>query len=146
MSAETNTAKNKEIVRQFFEEVINNERWGLVEEMFASRFVLQAPFFEEPIEGAPDDVKNIVEKICFAFSDIQINVDKDLIAENGFVVARWTGTGRHEGEIEGRNRKGEIDVIEPTGAEVEAHGMTSFHFSADNKIDKASAVMVEMRA
>jgi predicted ester cyclase len=147
MSAENSTAKNKEIVRQFFEEVINNERSDLVEGMIATNLVLHAPLvYEEPIEGGPDDVRRIVQKFRTAFPDIHVNVDEDLVAENDFVVARWIGTGRHEGEIEASDREGEVGRVEPTGRQLEAHGMTSFHFSADNKIDKASTVMVEMRA
>jgi len=98
MSAEDNTAKNKETVRKFFAEVINNKRSDFVEEMFATNFVLHAPLvYEEQIEGRRDDVLRIVEKIGTAIPDIYVDVDEYLVAEDDFVVAHWMCTGRHGG-------------------------------------------------
>ena len=91
---------NKAIVRRFFKEVVNQGNLQVVDEILASHFVFHDPFFDGLNQGGPDDVKNIVEKIRTAFSDVHVSIEDQIAAETDSVVTRWTGTGTCEGAIE----------------------------------------------
>ena len=132
MSGEANSA----VVRRFFEEVVNAGQLGVVDEIFAPRFVLHDPLFEGPGEGNPDDVRDIVEKLRTAFSDVHVDIDYQIAAENDAVVTRWTANGTHNGRIES---------FEPSYVRVELHGMSIFRLSAGKIVDTRN-VMVDSQA
>jgi steroid delta-isomerase-like uncharacterized protein len=89
--------QNKEIVRRFYEEVMNKEDIDALGE-------LAVPDYEEhdPLPGqgtAREGLRDRVTMLIRAFHP-QFTIE-DLIAEGDRVVARWTNTGVHVGEFLG---------------------------------------------
>lgn len=79
--------QNKELVRKYYEEVLNGRNLDAVAEFFAD---------ERLVEG--------VRRGCFsyitAFPDLHVSLD-ELIAEGDAVFLRSTMTGTHDGEYKG---------------------------------------------
>ncbi len=87
--------QNAELVRRYFEEVYNNRRLDLVDELLADDFGRSNaanPHENEP--GNDDDVRR-VQAWLDAFPDLHITID-DLFAAGDRVAVRstWTGTQR----------------------------------------------------
>ena len=84
--------QNKELVRKYYEEVINGRNLDAVVDYFAD---------ERIVEG--------VRRGCFsyftAFPDLHVSLD-ELIAEADTVFLRSTLTGTHDGEYKGIPRTG----------------------------------------
>jgi steroid delta-isomerase-like uncharacterized protein len=101
--------QNKELVRKYYEEVINGRNLDAVVDYFAD---------ERIVEG--------VRRGCFsyftAFPDLHVSLD-ELIAEGGAVFLRSTLTGTHDGEYKG---------IPATGRHVAAEAAEVFRI-ADGK-------------
>lgn len=78
---------NKDVVRRYYERVLNGRDLEAVDEFFAD---------ERLVEG--------IRRGCFsyfqAFPDLHVSVD-DLIAEGDRVFCRSTMTGTHDGEYKG---------------------------------------------
>ena len=104
---QSESERNKAVVRRFIEEVQNQKDWVVYDELNAPDFVnLSAP------PGIPADReggKMFLTAFANAFPDSQIAVD-DMIAEDDRVVTKKTMTGTHTGEFNG---------IPPTGRRVE---------------------------
>ena len=109
--------ENKEKVRRFLEEAFNEGNLGVVDEIFASDYVLHDPANPEEISG-PEGIKQFVQMYRSAFPDSHVTVE-DQIAEGDEVVTRWTGRGTHQGELFG---------IAPSGNQVEFSGITISRF------------------
>ena len=101
--AQSETDRNKAVVRRFIEEVQNNKNMDLFDELNAEDFVnLSAP------PGMPNDReggKMYLGGFLSAFPESRVVVD-DMIAEGDRVVTKKTFTGTHTGEFMG---------IAPTG-------------------------------
>ena len=110
--------ENKEKARRFLEEAFNEGNFGVVDEIFASEYVLHDPALPEEIRG-PEGIKGFVQMYRSAFPDTHITVE-DQIAEGDDVVTRWTGRGTHQGELLG---------VPPSGNRVEVPGITIDRFS-----------------
>ena len=108
---------NKEKVRRFLQEAFNEGNLGVVDEIFASDYVLHDPANPEEIRG-PEGIKQFVQMYRSAFPDTHITVE-DQIAEGDEVVTRWTGRGTHQGELFG---------VAPSGNQVELSGITISRF------------------
>jgi steroid delta-isomerase-like uncharacterized protein len=111
--------ENKEKARRFLQESFNEGDLGLVDELFASDYVLHDPASpEEEIRG-PEGMKGFVQMYQSAFPDTDVTVE-DQIAEGDDVVTRWTARGTHQGELFG---------APPSGNRVEITGITVDRFS-----------------
>jgi len=98
------TEENKACSRRVFEEVWNQRKFDVIDEIFATDYV--GHFFV----GSPDihgyeDYKQFVTMNLNALPDHQFTIE-DQIAEGDKVVTQWTGSGTHKGEYMG---------IPPTG-------------------------------
>ena len=95
--------QNKEIVRKYYEEVLNGRNLDAVGDYFAD---------ERTVEG--------VRRGCFAyftaFPDLHVSLD-ELIAEGNTVFLRSTMTGTHDGEYKG---------LPPTGRHIAAESAEVF--------------------
>jgi predicted ester cyclase len=95
--------ENKQLVRRYYDQVINGRDLDVVGEFFAD---------ERIVEG--------VRRGCFsyftAFPDLHVSLD-ELIAEGDAVFVRSTLTGTHDGEYKG---------IAPTGRHVAAEAAEVF--------------------
>ncbi len=106
MSQQSETERNKAVIRRFVEEVQNQKNWDAFDELNSSDFVnLSAP------PGVPNDKeggKMFLGAFINAFPDSYVTIE-DMIAEGDQVVTKKTFTGTHTGEFSG---------IPPTGNRV----------------------------
>lgn len=93
--------RNKEIARRFREDLWNSGDLTIADEIIAPDCLLHArvPLATDFVRG-PDALRQLVLFYHLAFSDIHMTVDQ-VIAEGDTVAARWTGKGRHSGELLG---------------------------------------------
>jgi steroid delta-isomerase-like uncharacterized protein len=114
-------AQHKELVRSYFEDFCTGRRLDLAEHLFSQDYALHDP-----------QIPNIVGPAAMAqvIAAYQTGVEghwqiEELLAtEDDRVLARWTGTGRHTGDVMG---------IPPTGNTVRVDALSLFRF-ADGKI------------
>jgi steroid delta-isomerase-like uncharacterized protein len=117
MSPETNTA----LIRRHFDEIWNQRRLDLAEEL-----VDLAYHSHFPLPGQPPGIAGFtyaVQLLHTSFPDLTITVE-DLIAQGDKVVARLTARGTHLGTFRS---------IPPTGQVVQWTGIRIFRI-ADDKI------------
>jgi predicted ester cyclase len=81
------TAKNKEIVRRYFDERWNHHNLDICDELLAPSI---------DIEGA----KAFVRSFTSIFGNLQLTI-LDLLAEGDQVAAHWRVTGTHQGNYLG---------------------------------------------
>ena len=93
------TAKNKAIVRRYFDEVLSAGNFELIDTLIAANYVSHYPAGYE-LGGGPEDVRQIVTSVRRAFPNVHFTVD-DLIAEGEKVVCRWTFQGVQERDFMG---------------------------------------------
>lgn len=106
MSAE----ENKQIVREFIDEILNRQRVELVDKLLASDYALYFPGAPEPMTR--ETFPQFIAAFPAAFPDFQIAVET-LIAEGDEVAVRFVLKGTHNGEFMG---------VPPTGKKVEVPG------------------------
>ena len=104
MSAE----ENKAIARRWFEEFWNKRTLSLdeIDAFFTADFV-----YHSPPSGIPLDLEGFKQQVTMllaAIPDVHITIE-DMIAEGDKLVARWTFTATHKGELMG---------IAPTGKQI----------------------------
>ena len=104
--------ENKALVRREIEEVWNQGKLDLIDEIFAADFVCHIAGSPD-IQG-PEGEKQFASMFRTAFPDIKFTIE-DQIAEGDKVVNRWTYTATHKGELMG---------ISPTGVQVTVTGIT----------------------
>ena len=112
---ETSTEENEALVGRYFNEVMNEGKLNVVEEIVTDNFAFRIPTLPEPVRGT-DGLKGFVTGLRTGFPDIQFTVERQ-IAEGDKVAARWFITGTHKGEFLG---------IPPTGNHVEDQGVDIF--------------------
>lgn len=107
--------ENKAIVRRVFEEVWNQRKLDVVDDIFATDHIFHDPFAGnvKGIEG----YKQLVSRNITAFPDGQFTIEEQ-VAEGDKVATRWTGTGTHKGELMG---------IPPTNVQVTLTGIGISH-------------------
>ena len=85
---------NKSLVRKWFDEVWNNGREAMIDELMANHAVVRG--LGEDLIG-PAGFKPFHQAFRSAFPDIMVHLDQ-VIAEGDTVAARWTATGTHRGD------------------------------------------------
>lgn len=102
---ETETERNKAVIRRFVEEVQNQKNWEVYDELNDPEFVNHsAPPGMTDREGS----KQYLDAFLGGFPDCRVTID-DMIAEGDQVVTKKTFRGTHTGEFAG---------IPPTGKPV----------------------------
>ncbi len=117
---------NKDLVRRFAQEVLNDGNMAALEELVAADLVNHSP-----PPGVPADREGLRAFVLgqrAAFPDFQMTVE-DLIAEADKVVLRFTARGTHQGTFAG---------IPPTGKQVSISGINIYRV-AGGKIVEAWA-------
>lgn len=88
---------NKAVVRRFYEEVFNQGREEVIDEIISPDYI---DYGHEPpgkgVEGAKQDYRGATS----VFSNTHYTID-ELIATGDRVIVRWTGTYVHSGAFEG---------------------------------------------
>ncbi|MBI1924864.1 ester cyclase, partial [Candidatus Poribacteria bacterium] len=109
------TEANKAIVRRLHEEVWNQRKLSVVDEIISPTFVRHIP--PNPDIRGPEGLKQYAIALLTGFPDFHLTTE-DMIAEGDKVVNRFTARGTHKGEFLG---------IPPTGKPVIATGIGIFH-------------------
>ena len=115
--------ENKAIFRRYVEEVGNEGRLELADEIFDRYLAHQAD--GSVLERGPEDVKRFMGEFRQAFPDFHSTVE-DQIAEGDKVATRWTMRGTHKGEFRG---------MPPTGNKLEITGIGIFRFSEGKVVE-----------
>src|SRR5262249_37294086 len=118
----TSIEDNELLVSRYFNEVMNEGKLEVIDEIAAHNFAFRIPTLPEPIRG-PDGFKQFVTGLRNGFPDIHFTVERE-IADGDKVAVRWLITGTHQGPFLG---------VPPTGKHVQDQGIDIFHI-ADNKI------------
>ncbi|MCD6289869.1 MAG: ester cyclase [Anaerolineae bacterium] len=114
---------NKAVIERYAEEVWCQHKPERLDE-FASRDMLLHEAGPSSVLGSDFDAhKRAIALYVTAFPDLHSTVDH-MVAEDGLVAVRWTGTGTHQGDLLG---------ILPTGKQVVWKGITLYRF-VDGKI------------
>lgn len=111
---------NKETVRRFVEEFINEGKYDTAEEFLAKDIADHTPLGETT---GRDAVVETLKTVRTAFPDFVVT-PQEIVAEDDFVAVRMTQRGTHEGTFMG---------IEPTGNAFEIEAM-AFVRLEDGKI------------
>jgi predicted ester cyclase len=115
---------NKRKVRQFFDEVLNEGRLELIDELVAQDFIGRVGCLAVALNG-PDGVRRFVSCGRVACPDLYLKIE-DQIAEDDRVVTRWRTTGRE------RHAPVQIASIDPCGRCV---GITIVRLLAGKQVD-----------
>ena len=99
--------ENKALWRRFYEEVWDRGNTDFAYEVFADDYV-RHDLRPTPALPGPAGQKKIADDFRTAFPDLRVTVDF-VIAEDDFVVGRWTATGTHLGNW---------GAVEPTGRSI----------------------------
>jgi serine phosphatase RsbU (regulator of sigma subunit) len=110
--------ENKATFRRYIEEVWNQGRLELADEIFDRYISHQADGLT--LQRGPEDVKRFVGEFRSAFPDFHISINEQL-AEGDKVVVHATIRGTHQREFRG---------MAPTGKEIE-RGFSVFRFSSE---------------
>ena len=114
--------KNRNTVTRYFEEVWNQGKLDVLDEILSPEYINHNPGFENPKPG-PEGLRPIVSAIRNGFPDLKYIIEK-LIVTDDYVAVYVTMTGTHTGVFFG---------IEPTGKKIEVHQM-QFERIVDGKM------------
>jgi predicted ester cyclase len=121
------TEQNKLIVKRFYEEVFNQGREEVLDEIISPDYV---DYGHNPpgrgVEGAKEDFRGATA----VFSDTHYVID-ELIATEDRVIARWTGTYTHSGDFAG---------IKATGKKVSLTGISIYRLVKGKFVETRNAV------
>lgn len=123
MSTEDNIAT----VRRAIEEVLNQGKVAVLDELCASDFIFHDP--DRPDVTTLDDLKQWVTENRSAFPDLHITID-DLIATDDKVVMRWTTCGTNTGDI-----VMPMMHIPATGRQVAVMGISIIRFAEKKEVE-----------
>jgi steroid delta-isomerase-like uncharacterized protein len=106
--------QNKALVRRELEEIFNEGKLNLADDLLASDYIVHDCALPEPVRGIKG-FKRLRASYHNASSDVRTTID-DMIAQDDKVVTRWTTRGTHD--------KGEMLGVPPTGKQIEVTGIT----------------------
>lgn len=124
------TDSNKEVVRRYYEEVLNEARLDLLDQLAVTDYDEHSPFPGQPngIEGLRARAGGLIGAFRPRFTL------HELVAEGDTVVAYWTNTGTHSGEFMG---------MPPTGRTVTISGI-DVHRLRDGRLAEHWHVIEEL--
>ena len=128
----TEQARNKAIAGRVFEEIFNQGRFEVADEIYASDFVNHGQHRDFSLE----EDQAAVHSEKKAFPDLRMTV-KLMVAEGDLVTAVWTLRGTHTG--------GGYAGLPPTGARIEVRGITVWRI-VDGKIREEWTSMDQLDA
>ncbi len=105
------TEDNKALVRRLYEEVFNQRKLAVVDELCTTHHVFHNP--PTTLHGR-EEFKQLLSLYFTAFPDARFTVE-DQIVQGDKVASRYTFRGTHQGELMG---------IPPTGKQVTVTGIT----------------------
>lgn len=105
------THQNQELVQRFFDEVCNQQKLQVANELFSTGHIYHDP--QIPAAPGPDGMKQVIQTYQEAFPDAHWHVIETIVAGND-IITRWKGTGTHKKELMG---------IPPTGKKANVDGI-----------------------
>jgi steroid delta-isomerase-like uncharacterized protein len=114
------TEANREIIRRYYEDVLNGRKTVLLDE-------LAVPDYEEhdPLPGQRTGLNGLKDRVTMLLTGLSPHFTiEEVIAEGQKVVVRWTNSGTHVGEFFG---------IPPTGKSFQFAGI-DIHRLQDGKM------------
>lgn len=114
---------NARLVRRYFEEVWNQGRVDVLDELLSPTYINHTPSTPNPVPG-PAGLKPIVLALRGAFPNLHYRI-QDIITTDNRAVARVIMTGTHEGDLFG---------LPPTGRKVEVDQINIEEIGADGRI------------
>ncbi len=121
------SAGNKALIRRLYEEVWNQRKFEVINEIISPSHALQAPNVAGSAVG-PDAYKRQVLRFLEGYPDLHWTIE-DTIAEEDKVVACWTISGTQGGEYLG---------IPATNKKVSVDGITIHHIANGKIMDSYS--------
>ena len=121
------SAANKAIIRRLYEEVWNQRKLELINEIISPSHAIQAPNVAGTAVG-PEAYKRQVLRFLAGYPDLRWTIE-DLIAEGDKVVACWSMSGTHKGEYLG---------VPATNKNVSVDGITIHHITNGKIMDTYS--------
>ena len=115
------TEQNKSIVSRVFEELLNQENKGIIDEVYAQDIVVHDPFMGTA--SGVEAFRQLLGMFDAAFPGHRVKVHQ-IIGEGDYVTVLHTHTAKHTGPFMG---------MAPTGKEVVVHGVEVFRM-ANGKI------------
>lgn len=115
------TEQNKAIIRRVYEEMINREQKGVIDEIYAADVIVHDPFMGT-VTGV-DAFRQLVNVFDSAFPGHRVQIHQ-LVAEDDFVTVVHTHFAKHTGSFMG---------MPPTGKEAVVNGVEVIRM-ADGKI------------
>ncbi|MBW4481335.1 MAG: ester cyclase [Tildeniella torsiva UHER 1998/13D] len=88
-------AAQRAIAHRYYEEIMNQAKLDVIDELMAPDFLFTIPTHPEPYRG-PDGFKELVTMLHGAFPDVHLEV-KHLLVDGNTVVGHWIGSGTHTG-------------------------------------------------
>ena len=119
--------ENKALALRGIEEVWNQGKLDVVDELYAPDYVYHDPGNPQGWHGQ-EGIRQAVSTYRAAYPDLHFAVE-DVVAEGDRVVLRWTGTGTHQGNLMG---------IPPTGKHVTTPGMNLIRYEAGKAVEEWS--------
>ncbi|MBM3655362.1 MAG: ester cyclase [Actinobacteria bacterium] len=117
--------QNKEIVRQFFEQI-----WNQGDESAIDRFIAEDAIGNDPKFGVGrESFRAQWRKWRIAFPDINFAI-QELVAENDVVVSRWLLTGTHLGQYLNKPATGKKISVDGVSIDRLKNGMVVSGFDA----------------
>jgi|SRR6266545_430105 len=116
--APTSTAENEALVGRYFNELVNQGKLEVIEEIMASNVAFRIPTLPEPVRGH-DGLRAFVTGLRTGFPDIHFTVERQ-IADNDLVASRWFIEGTHNGPFLG---------MPPTGNKIKDQGVDIFRIA-----------------
>jgi len=118
---------NKAVVQRFYEEVFNQGREEVIDEIISPDYT---DYGHNPPGRGPEGAKQDFRGATSVFSNTHYTID-ELIATGDQVVARWTGTYIHSGEFAG---------IAATGKPVSLTGISIYRLANGQILETRNAV------
>ncbi|MDB5080553.1 MAG: hypothetical protein JWP00_2477 [Chloroflexi bacterium] len=106
---------------RFFEEVINNRNFSIVEEFLAPDYKVIG---SEPLLQGPDGFRQLAQNILSSFPDIRFKVEDFMVAGDKTIV-RWSSHGTHLGTW---------GTIPATGKTINGKGITISRLNSEDKV------------
>jgi steroid delta-isomerase-like uncharacterized protein len=100
---------NKTVSRRIIEEVFNQGRYEVLDELVAPTFVQHDPSSPMPVEGI-DGLRQFIDLYRTSFPDLKITIE-DQIAEGDRVATRWTAVGTHQADLLGISATGKQATV-----------------------------------
>lgn len=100
------TEQNKALIRRLFEEGVNQNKPGVLDELLAPDFVI----YDSPLGTVrgPAEFHKLFETFRKSFPDLHVTFEQEF-ADGDYVIHRGYATATHKGEFQG---------IPPTGKQV----------------------------